>query len=146
MKEIPNGYPRSHATNWAGSDKAIQSASIVPDKPYRRFCRSSMADSKMSKKLSTFLESGIYRFEDSNAVFVDPVRVLNRSYNRFKVSPSAYYSRFFESKHTANESSNSRKRKRKQKKNHTLNERERAADQRHQVIVEFNLRLHYVWW
>lgn len=92
----------------------------------------------MSNKLSTFMESGIYRFDDTNAVFIDPVRVLNRSYNRFKVSPSAYYSRFFEeSKQTAKESSNSRKRKRKEKKkSHPLNERERAADQRHQVITE----------
>ncbi|KAF3446279.1 hypothetical protein FNV43_RR11458 [Rhamnella rubrinervis] len=101
-----------------------------------------MADSKMSEKLSTFLESGIYRFEESNAVFIDPVRVLNRSYNRFKVSPSVYYSRFFESKHTANETSNSRKRKRKQKKSHTLNERERAADQRHQEVRPLLLEAH----
>lgn len=84
------------------------------------------------------MESGIYRFEDTNAVFIDPVRVLNRSYNKFKVSPSAYYSRLFESKQSAKESSKSRKRKRKgkDKKAHALNERERAADQRHQVITE----------
>lgn len=50
-----------------------------------------------SQKLSLFYESGIYYFDDSNAVFVDPVRVLNRSYHRFTVSPSTYYSRFFKS-------------------------------------------------
>ncbi|XP_048331017.2 methyltransferase-like protein 2 [Ziziphus jujuba] len=103
-----------------------------------------MEKSKMSNKLSTFMESGIYRFDDTNAVFIDPVRVLNRSYNRFKVSPSAYYSRFFEeSKQTAKESSNSRKRKRKEKKkSHPLNERERAADQRHQELRPLLVKAH----
>lgn len=118
IRSVRNGYPHS--------GPGIN--------PTGGFCRSSMADSTTSKKLSTFLESGIYRFEDSNAVFVDPVRVLNRSYSRFKVCPAAYYSRFFESRHTAHDTSNPRKRKRKQKKTHALNERERAADQRHQVI------------
>lgn len=84
-------------------------------------------------ELSKFLDSGIYRFENSNAVFIDPVRVLNRSYTRFKVSPSAYYCRFFET----NVCSNPKKRKRKQKKTHMLNERELAADQRHRVIKLF---------
>ncbi|KAI9201585.1 hypothetical protein LWI28_025641 [Acer negundo] len=73
-------------------------------------------------ELSEFLESGIYRFKNSNAVFIDPVRVLNRSQTRFRVSPSVYYSRFFESKskHSGSQelevSSDSKKRKRKQKK------------------------------
>ncbi|OMO87632.1 MT-A70-like protein [Corchorus capsularis] len=93
-------------------------------------------ESKPSDELSRFLDSGIYRLPDSNAVFVDPVRVLNRSYTRFKISPSAYYSRFFEPKHSAQEStlsSNPKKRKRKPKKQpYTLNEKEQAADQRHQ--------------
>ncbi|KAF4348231.1 hypothetical protein F8388_015054 [Cannabis sativa] len=88
---------------------------------------------EMNKKLSMFLETGVYRFEDCNAVFIDPVHVLNRSYSRFRVSPSEYYSRFFDSKHATQDASTSRKRKRKKKTNpHTLNERERVADQRHQ--------------
>ncbi|XP_002510345.2 methyltransferase-like protein 2 isoform X2 [Ricinus communis] len=89
-----------------------------------------MEDSKFSDCLSEFLSTGIYRFENSNAVFIDPVRILNRSYTRFRVLPSAYYSRFFDSNH--NLSSNPKKRKRKQKKNYYLNEREQAADKRHQ--------------
>ncbi|XWS25725.1 hypothetical protein CRYUN_Cryun27aG0092300 [Craigia yunnanensis] len=55
---------------------------------------------KPSDELSRFLDSGIYRFPNLHGVFIDPVRVLNRSYTRFRVSPSAYYSRFFESKHS----------------------------------------------
>ncbi|CAL8099847.1 unnamed protein product [Prunus armeniaca] len=104
-----------------------------------------MEDSKTSDKLSEFLESGVYRLEDSNAVFIDPVRVLNRSYTRFRVSPSAYYSRSFDSKHAGQEarvSSNFRKRKRKEKKPQPLNDRERAADQRHQEVRPFLLKAH----
>ncbi|XP_057503912.1 methyltransferase-like protein 2 isoform X1 [Actinidia eriantha] len=104
-----------------------------------------MAESKTSDRLSTFLKSGVYRFEGSHAVFVDPVRVLNRSYTRFRVSPSAYYSRFFESKNTTKGptiSTCSRKRKRKQKKAYTLNERERVADQRHQEVRPLLLKAH----
>ncbi|XP_043812765.1 methyltransferase-like protein 2 isoform X4 [Manihot esculenta] len=96
-----------------------------------------MEESKTSDRLSVFLDSGIYRFENSNVVFIDPVRVLNLSYNRHRVSPTAYYSRFFHSKcsgqdrHETKLSSSSKKRKRREKKPHSLNERERAADQRH---------------
>lgn len=93
----------------------------------------------MTDELSTFFDSGIYRFENSNAVFIDPVRAMNRSYTRFRVTPSAYYPRFFDSKPAGQESkvsSNSRKRKRKEKKPHALNEREKIADQRHQVFTK----------
>lgn len=70
---------------------------------------------------------------------MDPVRVLNRSYNRFRVSPSTYYTRFFESPSPNQDpmvSSTSRKRKRKRnaKEPRALNERERIADQRHRVF------------
>ena len=98
-----------------------------------------MAVAETSDRLSAFLSSGIYRLESCNAVFIDPVRVLNRSYSRFRVSPSMYYSRFFDSKHEDQESrfsSNSRKRKRKEKQPHALNERERSADERHQVSFD----------
>lgn len=101
----------------------------------------------MTDKLSTFFDSGIYRFENSNVVFIDPVRAMNRSYTRFRVSPSAYYPRFFESKPAGQESkvsSNSRKRKRKEKKKkpHALNEREKIADQRHQEVRPLLLKAH----
>ena len=98
-----------------------------------------MAVAETSDRLSAFLSSGIYRLESCNAVFIDPVRVLNRSYSRFRVSPSMYYSRFFDSKHEDQQSrfsSNSRKRKRKEKQPHALNERERSADERHQVSFD----------
>lgn len=106
-----------------------------------------MADSERNHQLTAFLSSGIYRFQNSNAVFIDPVRILNRSYTRFKLSPSAYYSRFFESKHNNQETavssnSNSRKRKRKVKRPHPLNERELVADQRHQEVRPFLIKAH----
>ncbi|KAL5126921.1 Methyltransferase-like protein 2 [Glycine soja] len=100
-----------------------------------------------SQKLSLFYESGIYYFDDSNAVFVDPVRVLNRSYHRFTVSPSTYYSRFFKSPTTPNSvsstvSSSLRKRKRKPKEPPPLNERELIALQRHQEARPLLLAAH----
>ncbi|XWS14616.1 hypothetical protein CRYUN_Cryun35bG0024500 [Craigia yunnanensis] len=103
-------------------------------------------ESKPNDELPRFLDSGIYRFPNSNAVFIDPVRLLNRSYTRFMVSPSAYYSRFFEPKHSVHEStlsSNPKKRKRKPKKQpHSLNEKEQAADQRHQEARPLLLKAH----
>ncbi|GLU04396.1 hypothetical protein SLE2022_215460 [Rubroshorea leprosula] len=104
-----------------------------------------MADTKSSGELSRFLDSGVYRFSNSNAVFLDPVGVLNRSYTRFRVSPSAYYSRSFQPKRLAAEStvaSDSRKRKRKPKKPQSLNVRELAADQRHQEARPWLLKAH----
>ncbi|GMP49914.1 hypothetical protein CsSME_00016731 [Camellia sinensis var. sinensis] len=59
-----------------------------------------MAELQMSDEVSMFLKSDIYHFESSNIAFINPVRVLNRSYNQFRVSSSAYYSRFFESKYS----------------------------------------------
>ncbi|KAL1163592.1 hypothetical protein V6Z11_A06G012000 [Gossypium hirsutum] len=103
-------------------------------------------ESKPSDELSRFLDSGIYELPNSNAVFIDPVRILNRSYTRFRVSPSSYYSRFFESKHSAQEpnlSSNPKKRKRKPKKQtHSLNEKEQGADKRHQEVRPLLLKAH----
>ncbi|KAI4354889.1 hypothetical protein L6164_003714 [Bauhinia variegata] len=104
-----------------------------------------MMDSQKRDRLSLFLESGLYIFEDSNAIFVDPVRVLNRSYTRFRVSPSAYYTRFFESK-SANQDSSSRFTSRKRKRNgrevRALNEREQIANQRHQEARPLLLKAH----
>lgn len=103
-----------------------------------------MAEAGNGERLMQFLGSGIYRLESSKAVFIDPVRVLNRSYSRFKISPSAYYSRFFESYETrTGVSSSPRKRKRKEKRPPlalALNERELAADRRHQASP--SIRLH----
>ncbi|KAI3439648.1 uncharacterized protein J3R85_004481 [Psidium guajava] len=101
-------------------------------------------ESEPRRNLPLFLESGFYRFEDSNAVFVDPVRARNRSLTRFSISPSAYYSRFFESKpcDVANGGSNGRKRKRRANKPLVLNDRERVAAQRHQDARPFLVKAH----
>ncbi|XP_043709424.1 methyltransferase-like protein 2 isoform X2 [Telopea speciosissima] len=93
-----------------------------------------MAEREMNDELSRFIELGIFRIGSSNAIFMDPVRVLSASYSRFRVSPHAYYSRSFESKPGGETavSVNPRKRKLKQRKSYSLNERELIADQRHQ--------------
>ncbi|GAB2220602.1 hypothetical protein Droror1_Dr00008263 [Drosera rotundifolia] len=106
-----------------------------------------MADSALEtikSLLEEFLRSGIYRLDSANAVFLDPVRVLNRSYSHSRVSPSAYYSRFFaKADHVAGEgeereivdsgNSGKRKRKRKRKRNKpfALNDKELIAVLRH---------------
>ncbi|OIT30375.1 PREDICTED: methyltransferase-like protein 2 [Nicotiana attenuata] len=98
-----------------------------------------------NNQLQLFSESGIYQLT-SNAFFIDPVRILNRSYTRFRVSPSTYYSRFFDSsnsKQVPKASEDSRKRKRKQKKKlQSLNEREQSADRRHQEVKPLLLKAH----
>ncbi|KAG2303308.1 hypothetical protein Bca52824_031959 [Brassica carinata] len=90
-------------------------------------------------QLTRFLDSGIYESDDSKWFFLDPVRITNRSYTRFRVSPSAYYSRFFNSKHLnleqPSELPNPRKRKRNKKKNtssHLPSAGEQASHLRHQ--------------
>lgn len=97
------------------------------------------AKTDINQKLSLFFKSGIYRFENSNVVFMDPVRLLNLSYTHFRVSSSSYYSRFFEQNTTGENQprvlQNQRKRKREVKKPRVLNEREQAADDRHQVNI-----------
>ncbi|KAI7747337.1 hypothetical protein M8C21_019365 [Ambrosia artemisiifolia] len=97
-----------------------------------------MSQPNNNQNLSTFIKSGFYYFKGSNTVFIDPVRVLNQSYTQFTVTPSAYYSRFFEPNRRTDEhliiSEHKRKRKRKEKKVRELNEREQAADQRHQRV------------
>nr|KYP72286.1 Methyltransferase-like protein 2 [Cajanus cajan] len=91
-------------------------------------------------KLSLFQESGIYLLDDSNAVFMDPVRVLNRFYHRFSVSPSTYYSRSFKSPTPSTEPK--RKRKRKSEEPPPLNDRELIALQRHKDARPLLLAAH----
>ncbi|CAN4093806.1 unnamed protein product [Withania somnifera] len=98
-------------------------------------------------KDNQFMESGIHQLS-SNAFFIDPVRILNRSYTRFRVSPSTYYTRFFDSSNSTQSpkaSEDSKKRKRKQKKTkklQSLNDREQIADRRHQEVKPFLLKAH----
>ncbi|KAF5195675.1 Methyltransferase-like protein [Thalictrum thalictroides] len=97
------------------------------------------------KELSSFFRSGIYREPNSNTIFIDSVRLLNRSYTRFSVSPSQYYSRFFElnrNEEKTRVSSSSTKSNRRKRKFHELNEREQSADQRHKEARPLLLRAH----
>ncbi|KAJ6808381.1 methyltransferase-like protein 2 [Iris pallida] len=100
-----------------------------------------------SEELSSFLESGIFRLDDgSRVVFVDPVRLLNRSYSRFRVSPSGYYSRSFKSRSKVrsigeeeeegigDDAERRGKKKKRKRKSRELNEREICAEIRHQEL------------
>ncbi|XP_051149687.1 methyltransferase-like protein 2 isoform X2 [Andrographis paniculata] len=102
-----------------------------------------MAGGESDRRLSDFTETGIYHFDDAGAFFVDSVRVLNRFYTRFRVSPSAYYSRFFPAADNGNNPP--RKRKRGGKEINTpqnLNSREKIAEQRHQEARRVLLKAH----
>ncbi|KAJ0257376.1 Methyltransferase-like protein 2 [Hirschfeldia incana] len=92
-------------------------------------------------RLARFLDSGIHESDDSNWFFLDPVRIINRSYTRSRVSPSSYYSRFFNSKHLdlqqqqPSSEPNTRKRKRNKQKVssfHLPSAGEQAFNLRHQ--------------
>ncbi|KMZ57402.1 Methyltransferase-like protein 2 [Zostera marina] len=104
---------------------------------------------------SSFINEGIYNLidnDDFKIVFVDPVRLLSSSYSRFRVSASSYYSRPFHPSRknsTAGSakqpcvSSGSKKRKRNSiSKTHELNEREKAAEKRHQQAKPLLLKAH----
>lgn len=100
------------------------------------------ASDETNGRLAAFLKSGIYKLDEAGAFFIDPVRLLNRSYTRFRVSPSTYYSRFFPPSNSPT-SENPRKRKRRgkeAKKYLELNSREQLADRRHQVIKQAGKR------
>lgn len=102
----------------------------------------SKAWEEMSDEVRSFLDTGIYRLvrDGSKVVFLDPVRILNHSYSRFWVSPSAYYSRSFETttaalKTDAVEDSRILKKRKRTRAPRDLNESERASEKRHQVLV-----------
>ncbi|KAK8937029.1 Methyltransferase-like protein 2 [Platanthera zijinensis] len=100
-------------------------------------------------ELSSFSRSGIYRLPGVvNAAFVDPVRLLNFSYSRYRVSASGYYCRTFDSpgkgrktNKEVNDSSRS-KNKRKRSRSHDLNEQEIIAERRHQEVRPLLLKAH----
>lgn len=120
--------------------------------------RVKMAGTGNDNLLLQFLESGIYKFPASLTFFIDPVRILNRNYTHFRVSPSSYYSRFFSFNSTIEEhpkepeieeksrvltSNGKRKRNHKKKQQcYFLNEKELLADQRHQEIRGFLVKAH----
>lgn len=93
-------------------------------------------------ELRSFEATGVYRLDGTStgATFLDPVRLLNASYERFRIVPSAYYSRSFGPQHQEGEPEierpeKRRKRKRNQKpKSRELNPMEQVAEARHQVM------------
>uniref|UniRef100_A0A0D9VQT2 Uncharacterized protein n=1 Tax=Leersia perrieri TaxID=77586 RepID=A0A0D9VQT2_9ORYZ len=106
-----------------------------------------------SDELRSFEDGGIYRLAESGAAFVDPVRILNESYRRFRLVPSAYYSRSFGPSRLVDEAENERteesperkKRKRKRQpkpKPRELNQVERIAEGRHQEARPLLLKAH----
>ncbi|KAJ0982173.1 hypothetical protein J5N97_010428 [Dioscorea zingiberensis] len=94
-------------------------------------------DDEICDELLSFMSSGIYRFSGSNAVFIDPVCMLNNLYTQFKVSPAVYYSRFVEVPSEVNDgnpvvpSSSTKSKKKRKRSSHCLNEREKSAENRH---------------
>nr|CAB3501716.1 unnamed protein product [Digitaria exilis] len=95
-------------------------------------------------ELRSFEATGVYRLDGTGATFLDPVRILNGSYQRFRVVPSAYYSRSFEPPPRqvgdleTEQPEKRRKRQRNQKpKPRELNAMERIAEARHQVLLYY---------
>nr|CAB3496779.1 unnamed protein product [Digitaria exilis]CAB3501718.1 unnamed protein product [Digitaria exilis] len=100
-------------------------------------------------ELRSFEATGVYRLDGTGATFLDPVRLLNGSYQRFRVVPSAYYSRSFEPPPRqvgdleTEQPEKRRKRKRNQKpKPRELNAMERIAEARHQEARPLLLSAH----
>jgi len=99
---------------------------------------------EISDELRSFEATGVYRLNvtgtSTGAAFLDPVRILNGSYQRFRIVPPAYYSRSFEPPRQVGDPETEplekrRKRKRNQKpKPRELNAMERIAEARHQVM------------
>lgn len=88
------------------------------------------------EELAAFSSTGVYRIRRAPAFFMDPVRVLNRTYSRFQLSPSSYYCRFFAAgPGSSGEPQMARKKRRRRRRCSPLelNEREAAAERRHQV-------------
>ncbi|CAL4913097.1 unnamed protein product [Urochloa decumbens] len=107
-------------------------------------------------ELRSFEATGVYRLDGTGTgtgvTFVDPVRLLNGYYQRFRVVPSAYYSRSFEPPRQVQvevgdpeteQPEKRRKRKRNQKtKPKELNAMERIAEARHQEARPLLLSAH----
>ncbi|KAL6648633.1 hypothetical protein ACP70R_012857 [Stipagrostis hirtigluma subsp. patula] len=103
-----------------------------------------------SDELRSFEATGIYRLDGcgTGVAFVDPVRLINASYQRFRVASSAYYSRRFGPSLQGGGpeielAGERRKRKRNRKsKPRELNAMERIAEARHQEARPLLLRAH----
>ncbi|XP_020530219.1 methyltransferase-like protein 2 isoform X1 [Amborella trichopoda] len=94
-------------------------------------------------ELKEFFSNGLYHLPKSRALVMDPVRVLNAFYTNFRVSPSMYYCRSFESiSHGEKPVSESRRKRKRKRRPYALNERELAAEMRHQEARPFLLDAH----
>ena len=95
-------------------------------------------------EVRSFEATGVYRLDGTcsrtGATFLDPVRLLNASYQRFRIVPSAYYSRSFGPPHQEGEPEIERPEKRRKRKGNQkpksreLNPMEQIAEARHQVM------------
>lgn len=92
-----------------------------------------MAAAAEEEELAVFLSTGVYRIRRAPAFFMDPVRVFNRTYSRFRLSPSSYYSRFFAAGSGPSGEKRRAGKKRRRRSPPEPNEREAAAARRHQV-------------
>ncbi|CAD6202503.1 unnamed protein product [Miscanthus lutarioriparius] len=101
-------------------------------------------------ELRSFEVTGVYRLDGTStgATFLDPVRLLNASYQRFRIVPSAYYSRSFGPPHQEGEPEIERPEKRRKRKGNQkpksreLNPMEQIAEARHQEARPLLLKAH----
>jgi hypothetical protein len=96
---------------------------------------------EVSDELRSLEATGIYRLAGSLAAFLDPVRLLSESYRRFRLIPSAYYSRSFGPSNQEGHAQGERKapspdrKKQRQPRPRELNAVEQIAEARHQVTM-----------
>ncbi|OEL27311.1 hypothetical protein BAE44_0011671, partial [Dichanthelium oligosanthes] len=103
-------------------------------------------------ELRSFEATGVYRLDGTGtrtgAAFLDPVRLLNASYHRFRVVPSAYYSRSFEPPRQVGDPETEQPEKRRKRNRNgkpkpgELNAMERIAEARHQEARPLLLSAH----
>lgn len=105
-------------------------------------------EAKRRDGLEEFLSTGIYRIPNGNALFLDPVRILNTFYSYFSISPSLYYNaralprpRIESSQNQEEEedgqNDNKKPQRKRKRKVYTLNEKEQIAEKRHKEIRPF---------
>ncbi|XP_047085109.1 methyltransferase-like protein 2 [Lolium rigidum] len=96
---------------------------------------------EVSDELRSLEATGIYPLAGSLAAFLDPVRLLSESYRRFRLIPSAYYSRSFspsnqeghaQGERTAPSPDRKKRKRKRQPRPRELNAVEQIAEARHQ--------------
>jgi len=147
-ENAPGGCPRTPAAAAA----ARRSAVCAGPKEGRPSASEIGLRMEISDELRSFEATGVYRLNvtgtSTGAAFLDPVRILNGSYQRFRIVPPAYYSRSFEPPRQVGDPETEplekrRKRKRNQKpKPRELNAMERIAEARHQEARPLLLSAH----